>query len=85
MSCGHITLVSRGATTEVRVQGWAGRLEGFVIESANICEHPTGVNWPPPLKRAIDARQREQGVLKGRVLYAFQIQWPSGVTSREVV
>lgn len=60
------------------VQGWAGRLEGFLIESANVCEHPFGVNWPPPLKRAIDARRRDQGVQKGRVLYAFQVRWPTG-------
>lgn len=78
MSCGHITLVTRGGTTEVRVQGWAGRLEGFLIESANVCDHPTAANWPSALKKAIDARRRELGVTKGRVLYAFQIHWPSG-------
>lgn len=78
MSCGRIVVTARGAATEVRVQDWAGRLEGFVIDSANVCEDPAGASWPPALKKAIDARRREQGVLKGRILYAFQVQWPSG-------
>ncbi len=59
MSCGHITVTERSGATEVMVQGWVGRLEGFLIESANVCEHPSEANWPPPLKpKFLSRRQR---------------------------
>lgn len=56
---------------------WGGMAAGYLVESSNICGHPEGSRWPGRLVGALAIRRQDGGEHKGRVLYAFQIRWPT--------
>lgn len=62
-------------TTRVEVR--LAVLQGYEIESSNVCGHPEQDEWPDALKRAINRRRADGGEDKGRVLYLLQTQFPS--------
>jgi hypothetical protein len=72
-----IRFTTHRGETYLEVENWAGSLDGFRIDSSNICGHPEA-DWPTSLEDALRGRRRDHGAEKGRVLYVTRVQWPFG-------
>jgi hypothetical protein len=72
-----IRLRTLGGRTYLEVEGWIDPMSGIRVDSSSICHHPKA-GWPPGLEAALKKRRRDGAANKGRVLYAFQVKWPSG-------